>query len=264
MVRLLAALVLVSALSCVTLSPEQRYARDLDDPNARTLCVEDASVGFGAVTVRTDGGPTFHPTAGETVCRRVTVLPGGMLLRVTSNGGGMAGPLDVSVLLRTVDDRCTVWVIGTRLETENSLVPCHWRKNAKPRAVIGYDADPGVSGTWAGFTQCEGFPASFLNVTHGVVPTEKEGMVRRHEEVHRAQMRRYASCDDWKRDIARNPSVRIDHEAEAHCESARWEYARGAHPSLLMAMLEQAGWFSWYFWNGNTRPALDAIAAFCR
>lgn len=121
----------------------------------------------------------------------------------------------------------------------------------------------GVSGTWLGFTQCEGFPASFVNVTESIARPELLSMVVAHEKMHREQAARYGSCEAWKAAKLSDPQVTIDHEAEAHCVSAQVRYEEGAHPSLLLAMIEQAGWFSWYFWNGDMRPALDEIAKWC-
>ena len=93
----------------------------------QTLCVDNASVGYGAIIVRTASGQSIRPVSRKPACELVVVPPAGLPLAVTSTGGGLAGPLRATILLQTTDEPCMTWVITTTLGSANSLYPCDWR-----------------------------------------------------------------------------------------------------------------------------------------
>ena len=261
MVKITLAVVLFAIAGCASLSPEQ-VARW----HARTVqvCVANEAAARGNLQGgEFDRGSSrlFDVMEGRVECERFErPMSANVELFLRSNGGGMAGPVRVTASVPFRPGGCWVWRVMNN-GSVNNLLEC------RPRDFVNVQAafrDGQVAGEfWGGFTQCRSIPASFLNITPGVIPPGREEMVRVHEAKHREQMRRFGSCAAWRAAIDALPQVRIDHEAEAHCEAALHEYRRGAHPSLLLAMLEQASWFSWYFWRGDTGPALEAIARFC-
>lgn len=121
MVRLIVALVLVSAIGCAVANTGTREPSRVGP--TRTLCVEDLSAGFGTITVRTSTGVRFDPWPGERVCKTVTVP---LRMSVTSIGGGMAGPLRGYMVFKATGGPCMSWRIRGVRDAEMDFVPCHW------------------------------------------------------------------------------------------------------------------------------------------
>lgn len=128
MSRLIAAL-FVFAIAC---APASGGTASAPGPSRvgveRTLCVLDKSAAYGAIKVRVANGPTFNPWSGEIECKPVYVPA---YLLVTSNGGGLAGPLRERMVFKTTDGLCMVWVIMGQKnrygDGEQRFVPCSWR-----------------------------------------------------------------------------------------------------------------------------------------
>ena len=122
MFRTMLALALFAILGCVSAARGPAPGRLAA---TRVLCVQDNSVGFGTITVRTEQGLKFHPWPGERVCKR-TPVPTRM--SVTSIGGGLAGPLRGYMEFRTVDEPCMVWILQGIRDGEVRFVPCTWQQ----------------------------------------------------------------------------------------------------------------------------------------
>ena len=241
--------------SLATCSTQTRSTRD--DSTSTRVCVENETAAMGDLRVwdADIGGRLFTIQSGSRECRTINDTRTFLNLYAETIGGSMMGPTRSRASIPLDDGRCYEWTVRNNM-SDDAILPCDRSPLAMHEEVAG--------DTWWGFTQCEAMPTSFLNVTPGVVPPERVGMVIAHEANHREFMARYPSCEAWKRAMNDDPQVRIDMEAEAHCVGAMYEFARGEHPSLLIALSEQARWFSWYFWNGDQRKAMAELAKWCK
>ena len=91
--------------------------------NALTLCVENATAGYGNVIARAEL-TRFDVMPGQTVCKRVSPASVRVVLTAATTSGGAAGPLRYSVDLPSTAPGCWRWRLGNSQATQADLIPC--------------------------------------------------------------------------------------------------------------------------------------------
>jgi hypothetical protein len=90
--------------------------------NAMTLCIENATAGYGNVVARVEA-VRYEVTPGRSVCRTVTLASASPRLTAVTTGGGTTGPLRFAVNLPSSTGACWRWRLSGS-QTEGALLPC--------------------------------------------------------------------------------------------------------------------------------------------
>jgi hypothetical protein len=91
--------------------------------NDLTLCVENATAGYGNVIARAEL-TRIDVMPGQTVCKRVSPASVRVVLTAVTTSGGAAGPLRYSIDLPSAAPGCWRWRLGNSQATQADLVPC--------------------------------------------------------------------------------------------------------------------------------------------
>ena len=90
--------------------------------NALTLCIENATAGYGNVVARVEAA-RYEVGPGRTECRQISPAAPAPRLTAVTTGGGAAGPLRFATTLPSSGGGCWRWrVSGTQVE--GALIPC--------------------------------------------------------------------------------------------------------------------------------------------
>lgn len=90
--------------------------------NAMTLCIENATAGYGNVIARVEA-TRYEVIPGRTMCRTVTLASASPRITAQTTGGGTTGPLRFAITLPSSTGTCWRWRLsGT--QTEGALLPC--------------------------------------------------------------------------------------------------------------------------------------------
>ena len=90
--------------------------------NALTLCIENATTGYGNVVARLET-TRFEVSPGQSLCRTFTPASASPTITAVTRGGGAVGPLRFSTSLPSGGGACWRWRVEG-VQTEGSLLPC--------------------------------------------------------------------------------------------------------------------------------------------
>lgn len=90
--------------------------------NSLTLCIENATAGYGNVVARVESA-RFEVRPGQTLCRRIGTAGNAPRLTASTVGGGISGQLRFRTTLPGGGAGCWRWQLSGR-ETEGALLPC--------------------------------------------------------------------------------------------------------------------------------------------
>jgi hypothetical protein len=90
--------------------------------NALTLCIENATTGYGNVVARLET-TRMEVTPGRSLCREFTPASGSPVITAVTRGGGVTGPLRFSTSLPSGGGACWRWRLEG-VQSEGSLLPC--------------------------------------------------------------------------------------------------------------------------------------------
>jgi hypothetical protein len=90
--------------------------------NALTLCIENATTGYGNLVARIET-TRFEVTSGRSLCREFTPASATPTITAVTRGGGAAGPLRFSTSLPSGGGACWRWRVEG-VQSEGSLLPC--------------------------------------------------------------------------------------------------------------------------------------------
>ena len=90
--------------------------------NAMTLCIENATAGYGNVVARVES-VRYEVMPGRTECRTVSIASASPRLTAQTTAGGTTGPLRFATTLPSSSGACWRWRLsGT--QSEGALLPC--------------------------------------------------------------------------------------------------------------------------------------------
>jgi hypothetical protein len=109
------------ALAACSSAPRSAPGTATAAGTAMTLCIENATAGYGNVVARVES-LRYEVPPGRTQCRELT--PASTSPRITANttSGGTTGPLRFSTTVPT-NGGCWRWRVATS-QTEGDLLPC--------------------------------------------------------------------------------------------------------------------------------------------
>ena len=90
--------------------------------NAMTLCIENATAGYGNVVARVEAA-RYEVIPGRTMCRTVSLASATPRISATTTGGGTSGPLRFSLSLPSTPGACWRWRLSGA-NSEGDLLPC--------------------------------------------------------------------------------------------------------------------------------------------
>ena len=90
---------------------------------ALTLCVENATAGYGNIIARTET-VRFDVIPGRTECKELPSLGGSVRLTARTVGGGARGPMEYAATLPSSAPGCWHWRLGNSQSSEIDVMPC--------------------------------------------------------------------------------------------------------------------------------------------
>lgn len=104
-----------AVVACSSSRPPEGF-----DPNAVTLCIENAAVGYGNVVAYV-GSMRFNVYPGEETCKDIRGVGADLPIRATTTGGGSLGPLRFAFRL-PASSGCWYWRVSTSAALD--VMPC--------------------------------------------------------------------------------------------------------------------------------------------